>query len=92
MYEIGRVYVWQNRTGDAARLNGQETIVIDRARITKDRITGRIALTQMTDTPSVTNLGGYVSAEHGELRPKNPPPGEQKIRSMFEPKPVMEVA
>lgn len=92
MYEIGRVYVWQNRTGSAAWMNGKETIVVEAAKNTRRRQETEVALSQLTDTPSMVTPGAYVSARLGELRPKNPPTGEQKIRSMFEPKPVMEVA
>lgn len=90
MYEVGRVYVWQNCSGVYAHLNGVETTVtslpIEFIGITYQH--KRIG--QRTDT--IGPSGNTVMAERGDLRPKNPPTGEQKIRSMFEPKPVMEVA
>lgn len=90
MYEIGRVYVWQNLKS-GAHLNGTECVVLGPVRRLRCPNTGDIWMGQETDTIDPLD-GQVVYAEKGKLRPKNPPTGEQKIRSMFEPKPVMEVA
>jgi hypothetical protein len=95
MYEIGRVYIWQNQQGGRAWLNGLETMVLsNQLELAHSVSLGYARWGQPTATksrnPTVTL--GYVLASKGDLRPKNPPTGEQKIRSMFEPKPVMEVA
>lgn len=87
MYEIGRVYIWQNQVGEASAYNGTECTVLE-AEQWHETPSGELKLGQMV----ITQCGKIKGAQRGDLRPKNPPTGEQKIRSMFEPKPVMEVA
>jgi hypothetical protein len=90
MYEIGCVYVWQNLVGRFSHYNGKETIVLEGpTRQLKVDGTG-YGYGCKTDTEFAP--GRFAHAAAGKLRPKNPPSGEQKIRSMFEPKPLMEVA
>lgn len=90
MYEIGRVHVWQNCTGGKAFLNGQETTVT--SGMVDFFVSSHNVMIRAQWTDTVGTDGLLVGALPGQLRPKNPPTGEQKIRSMFEPKPVMEVA
>lgn len=89
MYEIGRVYVWQNLV-DAPHMNGVECVVTGPLK-EWNCAGGGIFMCQETDSIDPHDGEGML-AQPGDLRPKNPPTGEQKIRSMFEPKPVMEVA
>lgn len=91
MYEVGKVYIWQNRVGDAAVLNGMETTVLGKSS-GRDLETGEYFNGWQTDTPSSKFSGMNISAKAGELRLKNPPRGEQKIRDLFEPKPLLEPA
>lgn len=90
MYEIGKVYIWQN-LAKGAHLNGTECTVVGPVKKLLCPVNNEIWMGQETDTVDPRD-GKIVYAEAGKLRPKNPPTGEQKIRSMFEPKPVMEVA
>lgn len=81
MYEIGKVYIWQNQVRQYAKLNGTECTVVDEAKnfLMPD---GRTARGQLTDTPG-SNPANRMFAERGDLRPKNPPSGEQLINEMF---------
>lgn len=79
MYEIGRVYVWQNQVGPFACLNGKETTVIGPLESHWQYPT-RIG--QRTDTLDPT-APGVLHAEHGDLRPKNDPKGERGIMDLF---------
>jgi hypothetical protein len=81
-YEVGRVYIWQNQVGDWAYLNGTETTVIG----------PRVAYTSVKDGSKqwgwpvdrpIHSKGWQAYALLGDLRPKNPPPGEQKIIDLF---------
>jgi hypothetical protein len=91
MYEVGRVYIWQNCTGDLACLNGTETIVLEAAsRYLSDK--GRWEFGCLTDTQDP--LGDpevEVYAEPGDLRPKYPPSGEQSVLDLFK-RPELEPA
>lgn len=90
MYEVGKVYIWQNMDGDCEFLNGDETIVIGLPSPAKAEADGQIHMFQYTSTM----WDGFrcMAARAGQLRPKNPPSGEKKVRELFEPKPVMEPA
>ena len=92
MYEVGKVYIWQNCGGEFSVLNGTETIVLPGLVETFSISSQSILIGQNTDTIWPDNWTGNVPATPGKLRPKNPPSGEQLIRTMFEPKPVMEPA
>lgn len=86
MYEIGRVYIWQNMPRSWAVLNGQETTVMKKPEATFTS-SGGLVTAQMTDTP-VPFPGysaKYMAAKPGQLRPKEYPPGERKVRELFNP-------
>lgn len=80
MYEIGKVYIWQNQVGELAYINETECTVLGPPLefLMND---GRLLIGQITDTECTVN--GGIFAERGDLRPKNPPPGEQLINEMF---------
>lgn len=83
-YEVGKVYIWQNRTGGFAFLNGQETTIIAEAIEGTDQ-NGRKALRHETDTPNTifpTNHKHFFACK-GSLRPKNPPSGEKTIHEII---------
>ncbi len=81
MYEIGKVYIWQNQVGEYAVLNGTECTPVEPAGmwgLTKhSAILGQLVDTWWDGVPN-----GMV-AFRDDLRPKNPPPGEQLINEMF---------
>lgn len=84
MYEIGKVYIWQNCTGLYAHLNGTETTVTGAPSSGFDVVTNTPThWGQETDTPAFFPGASFIWAERGDLRPKNPPPGEQLINEMF---------
>lgn len=88
MYQRGITYIWQNQTGQQAHLNGQETQVTSEYRAFSG--IGFLGTRKgwATDTP--TAKGGFVLAEPGDLRRKQPPSGERKALELFNDKPVME--
>lgn len=86
MYEVGKVYIWQNKKGVLSALNGQETTVLSGRVMAVSFIDGRRSLCWPTDTMWEFSA---VAADAGQLRPKNPPSGERLVRDLFEPKPVM---
>lgn len=88
MYEVGKVYVWQNQVGAYAHFNGTECTPDEPAALYRHILTLEVRWAQHV----VLADGNGWLAERGDLRPKTPPTGEKKIRSLFEPKPVMEVA
>lgn len=89
MYEVGKVYIWQN-CKYKPHMNGQECTVTSVPRMVWD---GRETfLAQKTDSPSSENTSGFWFARAGQLRPKNPPTGESKTMELFQPKPVLEPA
>lgn len=78
LYEVGRVYVWQNQRWPFERLNGLQTIVT--GNIEHFDVIGRNG--QETDT--IWQSGGSpMIAEAGDLRAKNPPPGELSVLNQF---------
>lgn len=83
IYEVGKVYIWQNCTGDGAVLNGQETTVTGNVFMAQHAETGKWAPAQPTSTPNPYYPGTFTNAAAGVLRPKNPPTGEQSIADMF---------
>lgn len=94
MYEIGKVYIWQNQAGAFAALNGTETTVIGPPMRRPDALFNANTIFQETDTPPPDYLRAMVStnalAGPGDLRPKDPPPGERTVRAMFKlPEPVL---
>lgn len=94
MYEVGKVYIWQNMPGKHSYLNGTETTVVEPLKEVLASIAGTRAQwvwQQRTDTKCIDSHR-YMGAMAGDLRPKNPPTGERLVRDLFEPKPVMEPA
>ena len=87
MYEVNRVYIFQNQVGMFAYLNGQETTVIGPPRKLPNPLCGHGGLHQETDTPPPHWLRGVtetnVFAGPGDLRPKDAPPGEQSVLDLF---------
>lgn len=81
IYEIGRVYIWQNLKIDT-HLNGKETTVIGNIKKYQDISTGVLYYAQDTDTPPEDGEE-FAPAEEGQLRPKFPPSGEKSISEMF---------
>jgi hypothetical protein len=85
-YEVGRVYIWQNQVGPFAYLNGKETTVIGDAVKLSNPVLKSGGLHQETDTPPPVFIKDATSnccAGPGDLRPKDPPPGEQSVIDMF---------
>lgn len=76
MYEIGKVYIWQNLDGPDIYLNGTETLVMGPMRRCRDQF-DNFVMAQLTSTPHVS--GRKMGAQRGMLRPKHIPPGEQLI-------------
>lgn len=79
MYEIGKIYIWQNLVGIYAALNGAETAVTAGMITCRDQF-GNFVQAQPTDT---LIFGKPAGAMPGMLRPKNPPSGEQLVRDLF---------
>lgn len=92
MYEVGKVYIWQNMLGELSSLNGTECTVTGGAGVFKTIKSCTSEMAQPTDTKSPRSPNHYMAALKGNLRPKNPPAGERLVRDLFEPKPVMEPA
>lgn len=84
MYEIGKVYIWQNQIGSMVYLNGTECSVVARPQRVWCVINKLHAWGQQTDSPC-PNEGNYYFAEPGDLRPKDPPPttGERSVMDLF---------
>jgi hypothetical protein len=78
LYEVGRVYIWQNQRAHYKHLNGLETTVT--GDIVPSGFDGRSG--QPTDTISRSS-GSPMMAEAGDLRAKSPPPGEQSVLDQF---------
>lgn len=78
LYEVGRVYVWQNQRAHYEHLNGLETTVT--GDIVQSGFDGRSG--QQTDTISQFT-GSPIMAEAGDLRAKSPPQGEQSVLDQF---------
>lgn len=84
LYDVGRVYVWQNLRWPYECLNGLDTTVTDD--ILHCDVTGRNG--QQTDTIWQCS-GSPMIAEAGDLRSKNPPSGELSVLDQFKsPEPV----
>lgn len=79
MYEIGKIYIWQNQVGQYAHYNGTECTPVEPASWWRVNDDGRMLWAQLVDC-----YDGYpMCAERGDLRPKNPPPGERSINDLF---------
>lgn len=91
MYEIGKVYIWQNQVGPMSSFNGQEcTVLGPPIPLPVDIFGGAPGLGQMTDFVwEYLGVPYRAFAVKGDLRPKNPPSGEQSILSLFT-QPVVE--
>jgi hypothetical protein len=86
MYEVGKVYVWYNQVGEFAGLNGQETTILEGPFNFFDNVDKKMHIAWETDS----YLPGHPREEKnrmvayiGDLRPKDPPKGEQKIMDLF---------
>lgn len=82
MYEIGRVYIWQNQVGEFAPLNGTECTIMSPGRWQTD-INGRHYFGWDTDAPDPHGKDYIIAAEAGDLRPRGTPSGERKVMQMF---------
>lgn len=86
MYEVGKIYIWQNQVGEYAYLNGTETTVLKGPDPTLRRATGKVEMCWETDShpPSSQSITHYVMVAFvGDLRPKDPPKGEKIIMELF---------
>lgn len=78
MYEIGKVYIWQNLVGPMQHLNGTECTVLGPPMLFPGLTPGQLTDTLARDDPTLS-----IYAERGDLRPKNPPLGERSIMDRF---------
>lgn len=95
MYEINKIYVWQNQVGEYASLNGVETTVVSEAFDFTLHSTFETRIAWQTDTyaPGCPRIEeNRMVAFVGDLRPKDPPSGEQKILELFNNVPELEPA
>lgn len=81
-YEVGKVYIWQNQVKTMAFLNGTECVILGNMDSHWCEIAGGPRWGQETDSMDPSDEC-YYFAEQGDLRPKNPPPGEQSITNLF---------
>lgn len=94
MYEIGKVYIWINQTGETSVLNGTECTVLDRPRrvLYRELNGGGVVLMAKAQATDSMIDGFIVFAEPGDLLPKRPPAGERSVMDLFRnaaPVPVM---
>lgn len=85
-YQVGKVYIWQNQVGQYAFINGAECTVIgpEQIYIRKDGGFAKGWPTDMITGQSVDNQTIWRAfAQPGDLRPKEPPSGEQSIMDQF---------
>lgn len=83
-YEIGRIYVWQNRAEILAYLNGVETTVLGPVQDIRGVFSGNHCFAQPTDTiVSHDGRAFRLCALPGDLRPKTDPIGERRVMDMF---------
>jgi hypothetical protein len=78
-YEVGKVYVWMHVSSDLTHLIGTEVTVVGLIE-EFEAANGTRQMGQLTD---VHDDHYHVMALPGDLRPKNPPSGEQSIADMF---------
>jgi hypothetical protein len=84
MYEVDRIYIWQNQVGEFAYLNGRETTVVGPMTIFQYRGRETRAAGWPTDTPVPNgSVSEYIFAGPRDLRRKDPPSGERSILAMF---------
>ena len=84
MYEKGKVYIWQNQVGEHAFLNGTETTIIEGPYYDILFENGYRGISWKTDSkPAQEGPGVSMHAFPGDLRLKEPPPGQAKIFEMF---------
>lgn len=92
MYEINKVYIWQNQVGKYAVLNGTETTVIDGPFAPNQEFINKKDPWWETNSlpPGETDLNEhYMIAHPGDLRLKEPPSGQVKILEMFKHQPEL---
>jgi hypothetical protein len=95
VYEVGKVYIWQNQVGEDAFLNDQETTVLAGPWDFIHKLDGKRFTGWLTDTydPNYPHdPGNRIIALAGDLRPKDSPKGEQKIMAMFKTNKELETA
>lgn len=95
MYEINKVYIWQNQVGQYAALNGTETTVVDGPFLPSNENNNKKDNWWETDSlpPGCTDLNlDYMIAFPGDLRLKEPPKGQALILNMFKLQPELEEA
>lgn len=80
-YEVGGLYVWHNQVGEAAYLNGTETVVT--GDICDVCYRGELIGRGQPTSTIADDEGNHWYAEPGDLRRKEPPPGQQSIINMF---------
>lgn len=88
MYEVGKVYIWQNQVKEKEYINGTECTVTSHPKKQWSIAVGN-CIAQDTDKKWKDLI---IVTRAGDLRPKNLPSGEKLVRDMFQPKPVMETA
>jgi len=81
MYEVGKVYIWQNAF-KAPYINGKECTVIGELTTFIDPINGDEWEGWETDLIDPI-VGDNCIAQKCQLRPKHPPSGEQSIYDQF---------
>lgn len=88
MYQIGKVYIWQNMVAINESLNGTECTVIGPPVEATDWLTNLKVLVQETDTLTYSRVGACHMNVHAhlgknQLRPKHSPAGEQSVLDLF---------
>jgi len=85
MYEVGKIYIWQNQVGEYAYLNETETMVLGGPFNSYSGSTGKPVVEWETDSEIPSRFPNHFAmmAFAGDLRLKEPPPGQAKIVDMF---------
>jgi hypothetical protein len=82
MYQIGKVYTWQNQVGGDEWMNGLETTVTG-AKVRYVDVFGAVIEGWPTDMSEQPNC--IIIAMPGDLRPRGEPPsGEQIVTELFD--------
>ncbi len=91
MYEIGKIYIWQNLR-EHSQLNGMETTVLGPMELFEHKNFPGTLRFHYCETDTILSDGRVLYATFGELRPKQNPEGERKVMDQFQPKPELEPA
>lgn len=81
MYEIGRVYIWQNQVGVMGHINGTECTLTGSSMRYRSVLDGQWRDGWPTDTLAPPGLTAF--AEPGDLRPRDTPSGERRVLDLF---------